>query len=76
MTREDFLTQCAEASYNYLGASGNVIGTEEDAFGEIYDRMKQEFTDKAAEWFRHQKEEIGLSWIDDFEIRFREFMEV
>lgn len=31
--------------------------------------------DKAAEWFKHQKEEIGISWIEDYEIRFRKAME-
>lgn len=34
-----------------------------------------EFVEKAMEWFRHQKEEIGISWFDDYEIRFREAME-
>lgn len=31
--------------------------------------------EKAADWFKNQKEEIGISWYDDFEIRFREAME-
>lgn len=31
--------------------------------------------DKAAEWFKNQKEEIGISWIEDYEIRFRKAME-
>lgn len=31
--------------------------------------------EKAAEWFKNQKEEIGISWYDDFEIRFRKDME-
>lgn len=31
--------------------------------------------DKAVEWFRHQKEEIGISWFEEYEIRFREAME-
>ena len=31
--------------------------------------------EKAAEWFKNQKEEIGMSWQDDFEIRFRKDME-
>ena len=30
---------------------------------------------KALEWFKHQKEEIGISWLEDFEIRFRKAME-
>lgn len=31
--------------------------------------------DKAAEWFKNQKEEIGISWVEDYEIRFRKAME-
>ena len=31
--------------------------------------------EKALEWFKHQKEEIGISWFDDYEIRFRKTME-
>lgn len=31
--------------------------------------------EKAAEWFKNQKEEIGISWFEDFEIRFRKAME-
>ena len=31
--------------------------------------------EKAIEWFKHQKEEIGISWFDDYEIRFRKAME-
>lgn len=31
--------------------------------------------EKAAEWFKNQKEEIGISWYEDFEIRFRKAME-
>ena len=31
--------------------------------------------EKALEWFKHQKEEIGISWYDDYEIRFRKAME-
>lgn len=37
--------------------------------------MKSELIDKAVEWLKHQKEEIGISWFDDFEIRFRKAME-
>ena len=32
-------------------------------------------SDKAAAWFRNQKEEIGISWYDDYETRFRKAME-
>lgn len=31
--------------------------------------------EKAITWFRNQKEEIGISWFDDYEIRFRKAME-
>ena len=31
--------------------------------------------EKALEWLKSQKEEIGISWYDDFENRFRKAME-
>ena len=31
--------------------------------------------EKALEWFKYQKEEIGISWFDDYEIIFRKAME-
>ena len=34
----------------------------------------QYMLEKALEWFKHQKEEIGISWFDDYEIRFRRAM--
>ena len=37
--------------------------------------MQSELIEKAVEWFKHQKEEIGISWSDDYEIRFRKAME-
>ena len=37
--------------------------------------MQSELIEKAVEWFKHQKEEIGISWFDDFEIRFRKAMQ-
>ena len=36
--------------------------------------MQSELIEKAVEWFKHQKEEIGISWFDDYEIRFRKAM--
>lgn len=45
------------------------------AFGEGAQWMQSELIEKALEWFKHQKEEIGISWFDDYEIRFREAME-
>lgn len=46
-----------------------------DAFIDGAQWMQSELIEKAVEWFRHQKEEIGISWFDDFEIKFREAME-
>ena len=37
--------------------------------------MQSELIEKAVEQFKHQKEEIGISWSDDYEIRFRKAME-
>ena len=31
--------------------------------------------EKALQWFKNQKEEIEISWFDDYEIRFRKSME-
>lgn len=46
-----------------------------DAFIDGAQWMQSELIEKAVEWFKNQKEEIGISWYDDFEIRFREAME-
>ena len=45
------------------------------AFSEGAQWMQSELIEKAIEWFKHQKEEIGISWFDDYEIRFRKAME-
>lgn len=45
------------------------------AFSEGAQWMQSELIEKALEWFKHQKEEIGISWFDDYEIRFRKAME-
>lgn len=50
-------------------------GDIEDAFIDGAQWMQSELIEKAVEWFKHQKEEIGISWYDDFEIRFRKAME-
>lgn len=50
-------------------------GDLEDAFIDGAQWMKSELIEKAVEWFKNQKEEIGISWYDDFEIRFRKAME-
>lgn len=44
------------------------------AFIEGAQWMQSELIEKALEWFKHQKEEIGISWFDDYEIRFRKAM--
>ena len=50
-------------------------GDLEDAFIDGAQWMQSELIEKAVEWFKHQKEEIGISWFEDFEIRFRKAME-
>ena len=50
-------------------------GDLEDAFIDGAHWMQSELIEKAVEWFKHQKEEIGISWFDDYEIRFRKVME-
>ena len=45
------------------------------AFNEGAQWMQSKLIEKALEWFKHQKEEIGISWFDDYEIRFRKAME-
>ena len=44
------------------------------AFSEGAQWMQSELIEKALEWFKHQKEEIGISWFEDYEIRFRKAM--
>ncbi len=50
-------------------------GDLEDAFIDGAQWIQSELIEKAVEWFKNQKEEIGISWYDDFEIRFRKAME-
>ena len=40
-----------------------------------FSKGAQWMLEKALKWFKHQKEEIGISWFDDYEIRFRKAME-
>lgn len=55
---------------------GTPFGNDiEMAFSEGAQWMQSELIEKAVEWFKHQKEEIGISWFDDFEIRFRKAMD-
>ena len=45
------------------------------AFSEGAQWMQSKLIEKALEWFKHQKENIGISWFDGFEIKFRKVME-
>ena len=40
-----------------------------------FSKGAQWMLEKVLEWFKHQKEEIGISWFDDYEIRFRKAIE-
>ena len=59
-------------SHQVIFGGGRSHGKSYAVAVDVYKRM---FIEKAVEWFRHQKEEIGISWFDDYEIRFREAME-
>ena len=57
-----------------IGSQDYVPIEIEEAFIAGSEWMQSELIEKAVEWFKHQKEEIGISWFDDFEIRFRKAM--
>jgi hypothetical protein len=57
-----------------IGSQDYVPTEIEEAFIAGSEWMQSELIEKAVEWFKHQKEEIGISWFDDFEIRFRKAM--
>lgn len=57
-----------------IGSQDYVPTEIEEAFIAGSQWMQSELIEKAVEWFKHQKEEIGISWFDDFEIRFRKAM--
>ena len=62
--------------YEFNIGSQDYVPTEiEEAFIAGSEWMQSELIEKAVEWFRHQKEEIGISWFDDYEIRFRKAMD-
>lgn len=54
--------------------SAAIMMQSESSFTTGAEWMQSELIEKAVEWFKHQKEEMGISWLDDFEIRFREAM--
>ena len=49
--------------------------TEREVFIEAAEWAVQKNIEDSIRWFRLQKEEIGLSWREDFEIRYREAMQ-
>lgn len=55
--------------------SAAIMMQSESSFTTGAEWMQSELIEKAVEWFKHQKEEMGISWLDDFEIRFRKAME-
>ena len=72
MTIEEKASEYAEKSFpsdDISNSNNNDITCQSYIAGANW--MKE----KALEWFKHQKEEIGISWFDDFEIRFRKDME-
>lgn len=72
MTIEEKASEYAEKSFpsdDISNSNNNDIACQSYIDGANW--MKE----KALEWFKHQKEEIGISWFDDYEIRFREAME-
>ena len=57
-----------------IGSQDYVPTEIKEAFIAGSEWMQSELIEKAVEWFKHQKEEIGISWFDDYEIRFRKAM--
>ena len=64
----------AEEYESNIGSQDYVPTEIEEAFIAGSEWMQSELIEKAVEWFKHQKEEIGISWFDDFEIRLRKAM--
>lgn len=72
MTIEEKASEYAEKSFpsdDISNSNNNDIACQSYIAGANW--MKE----KSLEWFKHQKEEIGISWFDDFEIRYRKAME-
>ncbi len=72
MTIEEKASEYAEKSFpsdDISNSNNNDIACQSYIAGANW------MIEKAFEWFKHQKEEIGISWFDDFEIRFRKAME-
>lgn len=72
MTIEEKASEYAEKSFPSDDISNN---NNNDIACQSYIAGANWMKEKALEWFKHQKEEIGISWFDDYEIRFREAME-
>ena len=67
-----------EAEYNHETAFVDWYlenGKGMPAYSDAIEWARKEVIEKAIEWFKHPKEEIGISWYDDYEIRFRKAME-
>lgn len=72
MTIEEKASEYAEKSFpsdDISNSNNNDIACQSYIAGANW------MIEKSFEWFKHQKEEIGISWFDDFEIRFRKAME-
>ena len=72
MTIEEKASEYAEKSFpsdDISNSNNNDIACQSYIAGANW------MIEKALEWFKHQKEEIGISWFDDYEIRFRKAME-
>ena len=63
------------AGYDIISARDTITTVNMSGKYEGFKAGAQWMIDKAVEWFRNQKEEIGISWFDDYEIRFRKAME-
>lgn len=82
----DHRTIAAEAQRRYPDCREHGHGTgdyeypedhsiEREVFMEAAEWAIQKNIEDSIRWFRLQKEEIGLSWREDFEIRYREAMQ-
>lgn len=63
------------AGYNILHSSDIITSMQMAKTRDNFKAGAEWMIDKAAAWFRNQKEEIGISWSDDYENRFRKAME-
>lgn len=62
------------AGYNILHSADIITSMQMAKARDNFKAGAEWMIDKAVEWVKHQKEEIRISWFDDYEIRFREAM--